>query len=129
MERWTGTPEGTSNVLRMFRETHAISAIASSTSGCEGKWSAFDPLPKLTQGSDKDVRIIIGKERESYELEFNYRIRGRTLRTESLDRGNAKDLAQVVQNPSQCEGFGMWALLIMSKGFYIEHLEMDFQHF
>ena len=31
MERWTGTPEGTWNVLRMFRETHAISAIASST--------------------------------------------------------------------------------------------------
>ena len=31
MERWTGTPEGTCNVLRMFRETHAISAIASST--------------------------------------------------------------------------------------------------
>ena len=97
--------------------------------GYEGEWSAFDPLPKLTQASEKDVRIIIGKERESYELEFNYRIRGRTLRTESLDRGNAKDLAQVVQNPSQCEGFGMWALLIMSKGFYIEHLEMDFQHF
>ena len=32
MERWTGTPEGTCNVLRMFRETHAISAIVSSTS-------------------------------------------------------------------------------------------------
>ena len=31
MERWTGTPEGTWNVPRMFRETHAISAIASST--------------------------------------------------------------------------------------------------
>ena len=58
-----------------------------------------------------------------------HRIRVRTFRTESLDRSNAKDLAQVVQNPSQCEGFGMWALLIMSKGFYIEHLEMDFQHF
>ena len=56
----------------MFRETHAISAIASSTSGCEGEWSAFDPLPKLTQASDKDVRIIIGKERESYEPELNY---------------------------------------------------------
>ena len=73
MERWTGTSEGTWNVLRMFRETHAISAIASSTSGCEDEWSAFDPLPKLTQGSDKDVRIIIGKERESYETELNYK--------------------------------------------------------
>ena len=31
MERWTGTPEGTCNVLRMFRETHAISARSSST--------------------------------------------------------------------------------------------------
>ena len=39
--------------------------------GCEGEWSAFDPLPKLTQASDKDVRIIIGKERESYEPELN----------------------------------------------------------
>ena len=45
--------------------------------GCEGEWSAFDPLPKLTQASEKDVRIIIGKERESYEPEFNSRIRGR----------------------------------------------------
>ena len=31
MERWTGTPEGKWNVLRMFQETHAISAIESST--------------------------------------------------------------------------------------------------
>ena len=54
---------------------------------------------------------------------------GRTLRTETLDRSNARDLEQVVQNPSQCEGFGTSALLKMSKGFYIEHLEMNFQHF
>jgi len=40
--------------------------------GRAGAWSAFDPLPKLTQASDKDVRIIIGKERESYEPELNY---------------------------------------------------------
>ena len=45
---------------------------SSTTTGCEGEWSAFDPLPKLTQASDKDVRIIVGKERESYEPEFNY---------------------------------------------------------
>ncbi|WP_455033759.1 hypothetical protein, partial [Granulicatella adiacens] len=63
--------------VRMFRETHAISAMASSTSGCEGEWSAFDTLPKLTQASDTDVRIIVGKERESYEPELNSRIRGR----------------------------------------------------
>ena len=57
----------------MFRETHAISAMASSTTtGYEGEWSAFDPLPKLTQASDKDLRIIVGKERESYEPELNY---------------------------------------------------------
>ena len=38
MERWTGTPEGTWNVPRMFEETHAISAIVSSTTqGCEQK--------------------------------------------------------------------------------------------
>ena len=43
--------------------------------GCEGEWSAFDPLPKLTQASDKDVRIIVGKERESYEPELNSRMR------------------------------------------------------
>ena len=42
------------------------------TTGYEGKWSAFDHLPKLTQVSNKDVRIIIGKERESYEPEFNF---------------------------------------------------------
>ena len=32
MERWTGIPEGMCNVLRMFQETHAISARSSSTS-------------------------------------------------------------------------------------------------
>jgi len=32
MERWTRTPEGTWNVLRTFEETHAISAMANSTS-------------------------------------------------------------------------------------------------
>ena len=58
-------------------EVDAISAMTSSTPGYEGEWSAFDPLPKLTQASEKDVRIIIGKERESYEPEFNSRIRGR----------------------------------------------------
>ena len=47
------------------------------STGYEGEWSAFDPLPKLTQASDKDVRIIIGKERESYEPEFNFRIQRR----------------------------------------------------
>ena len=51
--------------------------------GYEGEWSAFDPLPKLTQASEKDVRIIIGKERESYEPEFNSRIRGR--KTEDIN--------------------------------------------
>ena len=45
--------------------------------GCEGEWSAFDPLPKLTQASEKDVRIIIGKERDFCDDEFNSRIRGR----------------------------------------------------
>ena len=44
------------------------------STGCEGEWSAFDPLPKLTQASDTDVRIIVGKERESYEPELNYRM-------------------------------------------------------
>ena len=57
MERWTRTPEGTRNVLRTFEETHAISAMASSTT----------------------------------------RIRGRTLRDESLETNTAKDLEQVMR--------------------------------
>ena len=58
MERWTRTPEGTWNVLRTFEETHAISAMASSTTN---------------------------------------RIRGRTLRDESLETNTARDLEQVVR--------------------------------
>ena len=72
-------PQGTlKKVVRTYQEVDVSPVSPSSTiQGCEGEWSAFDPLPKLTQASDKDVRIIIGKERESYEPEFNSRIRGR----------------------------------------------------
>jgi len=35
MERWTGTPEGTCNVLQMFQETHAISQRKTTTTGDE----------------------------------------------------------------------------------------------
>ena len=60
-------------VVRLLREVDVSPVSPSSTTtGCEGEWSAFDPLPKLTQASDKDVRIIVGKERESYEPELNY---------------------------------------------------------
>ena len=58
--------------MRTYQEMDVGPVSPSSTPGYEGEWSAFDPLPKLTQASDKDVRIIIGKERESYEPEFNY---------------------------------------------------------
>ena len=40
--------------------------------GFEFERSALEPLHKLTQASDTDVRIIVGKERESYEPELNY---------------------------------------------------------
>ncbi len=59
--------------MRTYQEVDVSPVSPSSTTGYEGEWSAFDPLPKLTQASDKDVRIIIGKERESYEPEFNYK--------------------------------------------------------
>ena len=58
-------------VVRTYQEMDVGPVSLSSTTGCEGEWSAFDPLPKLTQASDKDVRIIVGKERESYEPELN----------------------------------------------------------
>ena len=64
----------------------------SSTKGCEGEWSAFDPLPKLTQASDKDVRIIVGKERESYEPELNYRMWDIALRNGTLDRNAGRNV-------------------------------------
>ena len=82
MERWTGTPEGTWNVLRMFRETHAISAIVSSTTGYEGERLAT--IHSANCGS--------------------------------LDWYDAKDSERVVQNPSQCEGFGSWALQMILNG-------------
>ena len=69
--------------------------------GCEGEWSAFDPLPKLTQASDTDVRIIVGKERESYEPKLNSRIRGRTPRAETSDWYGAERQKQ--KTGSQCE--------------------------
>ena len=59
--------------MRTYQEVDVSPVSPSSTTtGCEGEWSAFDPLPKLMQASDKDVRIIVGKERESYEPELNY---------------------------------------------------------
>ena len=49
--------------------------------GCEDEWSAFDPLPKLTQASDKDVRMF----QETHAISArssstSSRIRGRALR-------------------------------------------------
>ena len=51
MERWTGTPEGTWNVLRTFRETHAISAMASSTTWYEKERSGLNHWTGVTQGT------------------------------------------------------------------------------
>ena len=66
----TNTARDLEQVVRMFVEMDVGPVSPSSTTtGCEGEWSAFDPLPKLMQASDKDVRIIVGKERESYEPE------------------------------------------------------------
>ena len=77
MERWTGTTEGTWNVLRMFRETHAISAIASSTKN---------------------------------------RMREKAVIGDDGSQVSRKGLLAVVQNPSQCEGFGSWALQMILNG-------------
>ena len=73
MERWTGTPEGTWHKSCGYygKWTSFLPFRVQLRIGCEDEWSAFDPLPKLTQASDKDVRIIVGKERESYEPELN----------------------------------------------------------
>ena len=72
--------------------------------GFEGEWSAFDPLPKLTQASDKDVRIIIGKERESYEPELNYTAYTGEWSHPSLTSSKPKGIRQAnpfwfIQNP------------------------------
>ena len=37
MERWTGIPKAAGTAVRIFRETHAISAMASSTTGYDEK--------------------------------------------------------------------------------------------
>ena len=42
----------------------------------------------------------------NFTPEFNYRIREKALRNESLETNNVKGSERVVQNPSQCEGFG-----------------------
>ena len=80
---WTGVTQRTRNESCGYygKWTSFLPFRVQLRIGCEDEWSAFDPLPKLTQASDTDVRIIVGKERESYEPELNYtRIRGRALR-------------------------------------------------
>ena len=74
MERWTGTPEGTCNVLRMFRETHAISARSSSTTRMWAKASRGDDgsqfrrkrsgRPCKILHSAKDLGVGIGNDIE-----------------------------------------------------------------
>ena len=106
MERWTRTPEGTWNVLRTFEETHAISAMANSTSlGCEAerqktkKSSQCELFLLLLNFKSFALRMISAKFiRLSWiTSDENIRIREKALRNESLDRSNAKDLAQVVR--------------------------------
>ena len=58
MERWTGTPEGTCNVLRMFRETHAISARSSSTTRIREKALRNESLDRSNaRDSERVVRL------------------------------------------------------------------------
>ena len=61
MERWTGTPKGTWNVPRMFRETHAISAIASSTKNRMWVFAVRNrPLDQTNASIVKDdVRMVL----------------------------------------------------------------------
>ena len=60
MERWTGTPKGTWNVPRMFRETHAISAIASSTKNRMWAFAVRNRTLAQTNASivKDDVRMV-----------------------------------------------------------------------
>ena len=79
MERWTGTPEGTCNVLRMFRETHAISARSSSTTRIREKARRNEPLDR---SNAKDlvqvVRILREVDVVSAFSSSTTRIRDRT---------------------------------------------------
>ena len=58
MERWTGTPEGTCNVLRTFRETHAISARSSSTIGYKKRRLETNHWTEMTEGTCNVLRTF-----------------------------------------------------------------------
>ena len=108
MERWTGTPEGTCNVLRMFRETHAISARSSSTTRQKDRrqekphsvrffcfhWISNHSHCEWFPQSLLDFLESRAMKRKSIN---HCAIRDRALRNEPLDRSNAKDLVQVVR--------------------------------
>ena len=80
MERWTRTPEGTWNVLRTFEETHAISAMANSTTGYEKRRLETNHWRQITQGTACSRADICRSETSQCEVsrfclfEFNYRM-------------------------------------------------------
>ena len=51
MDRWTGIPKAAETAVRIFRETHAISAMASSTIGYEDERSGLEHWTGATQGT------------------------------------------------------------------------------
>ena len=66
--------------------------------GCEQSRSEMERWTGTTQGTRNESCGCFGKRTPFLRLRTQlHRIRGRTLRTESLDRSNARDLAQVVR--------------------------------
>ena len=145
MERWTGTPEGTWNVLRMFRETHAISAKPNPTKiGCEkkrletnhwtempeGTWNVLRTFREVdvvsafsnptTQGvrqkdrsqewfhSVKSFCFVVFRPQSLLDiLESRVMKRMSINHCVEVDADNYRKATwNVLQNPSQCEGFG-----------------------
>ena len=108
MERWTGTPEGTCNVLRMFRETHAISARSSSTTRQKDRrqekphsvrffcfhWISNHSHCEWFPQSLLDFLESRAMKRKSIN---HCAIRDRTLRNGTLDRNAGRDSERVVR--------------------------------
>ena len=96
MERWTGTPEGTCNVLRMFRETHAISARSSSTTRQKDR----------RQEKPHSVRFFCFVVFRPHSLlDF---LESRVMKRKSINHCVIRDRALrngTLENPSQCEEF------------------------
>ena len=85
-------------VVRTFLETHAISAMASSTTeGCEGERSGLNHWRQITQRTACSRADICRSGRQSCEPELNYRMRDIAPRNGTLDRNAGRDSERVVR--------------------------------